>query len=66
MSMKKIILFSCLLSLTMSCGSSKSEEQEAKERDSMDNAQEAINQKYVDSIMNADMNATESTDSSAQ
>ncbi len=66
MSMKKIILFSCLLSLTMSCGSSKSEEQETKERDSMDNAQEAINQKYVDSIMNADMNATESTDSSAQ
>jgi hypothetical protein len=61
--MKKLILFSCLLCLAMSCGSSKTEEQETKERDSMDNAQEVINQQYVDSIMNADMNTT---DSSAQ
>ncbi len=64
--MKKLILFSCLLTLVYACGSSKTEEQETKERDSMDNAQEAINQKYVDSLMNADAQVSESKDSTAQ
>ncbi len=64
--MKKLIVFSCLLCLTLSCGSSKSEEQEIKQRDCLDKIQVDKNQRYVDSIMKADMEASEKGKTTAE
>jgi len=53
--MKRIILFSALIITALACNSSsKTEEQEEKERDSTDKVQVDKDQRYVDSIMKAE------------
>ncbi|GEM_PF-4163031 len=56
--MKKILLFSTLAMCALACNNNvKTEEQEARERDSIDQAQKSIDQRFVDSLEAADMEA---------
>lgn len=66
--MKRFILFSALIMTALACNNSaKTEEQEEKERDSTDKVQVDKDQRYVDSIMNAEEEKeAASKDSAAQ
>lgn len=56
-SMKKLIIVSSLALFAVSCGNNtKSESELEQERDSAIEEQKAINQEYVDSMMQAEMN----------
>ena len=64
--MKKLILFTCVAISAAACNNNaKTEEQEKIERDSLDHAQETIDQHYVDSMIMAQETQPSSSDSSA-
>lgn len=64
--MKKIFIYTVWAVSVAACSNNaKTEEQEKKERDSIDAAQKAVDQHYVDSIMQADMAKDTAQDSTA-
>jgi hypothetical protein len=52
--MKKLLLISALVMVAASCNNGKTEAQEEKQRDSIDNVQLDANQRLVDSMERAD------------